>query len=189
MIYLQLFWAFIQIGMLSFGGGYASMSLIQNQVIFKYQWLTPNDFLNLVAIAEMTPGPIAVNAATFVGNQVAGIPGSIVATLGVILPSCIIVTILAWVYTRYKSLKIVTGVLNSVRPAIISIISVAGISILFSTIFKDGTPSLSSENLSYRMILYCIISYIIIRKKKMSPIKCMISFGIIELIFTIITNP
>ena len=95
MIYLQLFLAFLQIGAFSFGGGYAAMPLIQEQVVTKYAWLTQTDFTDLVTIAEMTPGPIAINAATFVGNQAAGIPGALVATLGVILPSCIFVTVLA----------------------------------------------------------------------------------------------
>ena len=85
MIYFQLFLAFLQIGAFSFGGGYAAMPLIQAQVIEKYHWLTLNDFTNLITIAEMTPGPIAVNSSTFVGNQVAGIPGAIVATIGCIL--------------------------------------------------------------------------------------------------------
>ena len=87
MIYFQLFLAFLQIGAFSFGGGYAAMPLIQAQVIEKYHWLTLNDFTNLITIAEMTPGPIAVNSSTFVGNQVAGIPGAIVATIGCILPA------------------------------------------------------------------------------------------------------
>ena len=87
MIYLQLFLSFLQIGAFSFGGGYAAMPLIQEQVVLQHSWLTMDSFSNLVTIAEMTPGPIAVNAATFVGTQIAGIPGAIVATLGCILPS------------------------------------------------------------------------------------------------------
>ena len=80
MIYLQLFLAFLQIGAFSFGGGYAPMPLIQAQVIDKYGWLTVADFTDLITISQMTPGPIAINSATFVGNQIAGIPGALVAT-------------------------------------------------------------------------------------------------------------
>ena len=94
MIYLQLFLAFLQIGAFSFGGGYAAMPLIQAQVIDKYGWLTVADFTDLITISQMTPGPIAINSATFVGNQIAGIPGALVATLGCILPSCLFVTAL-----------------------------------------------------------------------------------------------
>ena len=90
MIYLQLFLSFLQIGAFSFGGGYAAMPLIQEQVITLHNWLTFDTFANLVTIAEMTPGPIAVNSATFVGMKIAGIPGAVVATAGCILPSCIL---------------------------------------------------------------------------------------------------
>ena len=99
MIYLQLFFSFLQIGALSFGGGYAAMPLIQEQVVTLHGWLSMEAFTDLVTIAEMTPGPIAVNSATFVGIQIAGPGGAVVATLGCILPSCIIVTLLAYIYT------------------------------------------------------------------------------------------
>ena len=89
MIYLQLFFSFLQIGALSFGGGYAAMPLIQEQVVTLHGWLSMEAFTDLVTIAEMTPGPIAVNSATFVGIQIAGPGGAVVATLGCILPSCI----------------------------------------------------------------------------------------------------
>lgn len=95
MIYLQLFWSFLQIGLFSFGGGYAAMPLIQGQVVTSHGWLTMSEFTDLITISQMTPGPIAVNSATFVGLKIAGIPGAVVATVGCILPSCIIVTILA----------------------------------------------------------------------------------------------
>ena len=89
MIYIQLFLSFLQVGALSFGGGYAAMPLIQEQVVNLHSWLSMSEFTNLITIAEMTPGPIAVNSATFVGMQIAGILGAIIATLGCILPSCI----------------------------------------------------------------------------------------------------
>lgn len=92
MIYLQLFWSFLQIGLFSFGGGYAAMPLIQGQVVTSHGWLTMSEFTDLITISQMTPGPIAVNSATFVGLKIAGIPGAVVATVGCILPSCIIDT-------------------------------------------------------------------------------------------------
>ena len=88
MIYIQLFLSFLQVGALSFGGGYAAMPLIQEQVVNLHSWLSMSEFTNLITIAEMTPGPIAVNSATFVGIKVAGLPGAIAATAGCILPSC-----------------------------------------------------------------------------------------------------
>ena len=116
MIYLQLFLSFLQIGMFSFGGGYAAMPLIQGQVVTTHGWLTMSEFTDLITISQITPGPIAVNSATFVGLKIAGIPGAVVATVGCILPSCIIVTILARLYLKYRNLDLLQGVLKSLRP-------------------------------------------------------------------------
>ena len=113
MIYLQLFFSFLQIGALSFGGGYAAMPLIQEQVVTMHGWISMETFSNLVTIAEMTPGPIAVNSATFVGTRIAGPGGAVVATLGCILPSCIIVTLLAYIYTKYRKMSLLQGTLTS----------------------------------------------------------------------------
>lgn len=117
MIYLQLFLSFLQIGMFSFGGGYAAMPLIQGQVVTGHKWLTMAEFTDLITISQMTPGPIAVNSATFVGIKIAGVPGAFVATLGCILPSCIIVTLIAKLYLKYRNMAVLQGVLASLRPA------------------------------------------------------------------------
>ena len=109
MIYLQLFLSFLQIGLFSFGGGYAAMPLIQGQVVTLHGWLTISEYTDLITISQMTPGPIAVNSATFVGMKIAGIPGAVVATAGCILPSCIIVTILARLYLKYRNLDLLQG--------------------------------------------------------------------------------
>jgi chromate transporter len=105
MIYLKLFWAFFQIGLFSIGGGYAAMPLIQNQVVDTYGWLNMSEFADIITISQMTPGPISINSATFVGTRIAGIWGAIIATLGCILPSCAIVLLLAILYRKYKNLK------------------------------------------------------------------------------------
>ena len=137
MIYLQLFLSFLQIGMFSFGGGYAAMPLIQGQVVTTHGWLTMSEFTDLITISQITPGPIAVNPATFVGLKIAGIPGAVVATVGCILPSCIIVTILARLYLKYRNLDLLQGVLKSLRPAVVAMIASAGILILKNA-FPDG---------------------------------------------------
>lgn len=180
MIYLQLFLSFLQIGCFSFGGGYAAMPLIQEQVVLQHSWLTMDSFSNLVTIAEMTPGPIAVNAATFVGTQIAGIPGAIIATLGCILPSCIFVTGLAYIYTKYRSLSILQGTLSSLRPAVVAMIAKAGVSILVSAFFIDGAISFAPENISFRMVLYFAAALVMLRKFKMNPILVMVLCGLFE---------
>ena len=103
MIYLQLFCSFLQIGLFSFGGGYASLPLIEDQVTNFHHWMTVPEFTDLITISQMTPGPIAVNSATFVGIRIAGIPGAVAATAGCVLPSCIIIFILAGLYLRYRN--------------------------------------------------------------------------------------
>jgi hypothetical protein len=100
MIYLQLFLSFLQVGAFSFGGGYAAMPLIKQQVITAHHWLSVSEFTDLISISQMTPGPIAVNSATFVGIKIAGIPGAICATIGCVLPSCIIVGIISYFLKR-----------------------------------------------------------------------------------------
>ncbi|MDO4330530.1 MAG: chromate transporter [Lachnospiraceae bacterium] len=182
MIYLNLFLAFLQIGAFSFGGGYAAMPLIQAQVIERYGWLTVSDFTDLVTIAEMTPGPIAVNAATFVGNQVAGVPGALAATLGCILPSCIFVTTLAWIYTKYRNLSILQNVLKLLRPAVVAMIFTAGLAILIPAFFAEGSIHVSNGNLQIRPVLYFAAAMAALRVWKAEPIKVMVSCGIAELI-------
>ena len=104
MILLKLFLSFLQIGAFSFGGGYAAMPLIQGQVVQGHGWLSMSEFTDLITISQMTPGPIAVNSATFVGIKIAGIPGALVATFGCILPSCVLVTFIAYFYLKYQKL-------------------------------------------------------------------------------------
>jgi len=101
MIYWELFLSFLQVGLFSFGGGYAAMPLIRGQVVTVHHWLSMSEFTDLITISQMTPGPIAVNSATFVGTKIAGTLGALVATFGCILPSCIIVTVIARLYLEY----------------------------------------------------------------------------------------
>lgn len=182
MIYLDLFLSFLQIGCFSFGGGYAAMPLIQEQVVTMHQWLSMDTFTDLVTIAEMTPGPIAVNAATFVGNQMAGIPGAVTATLGCILPSCIFVTLLAWIYTRYKNLSVLKGTLSSLRPAVVAMIAKAGVTILISAFFLNGIISFGAGNLQVRMVVYFVIALVLLRKLKWNPILVMVLCGVFEVL-------
>ena len=139
MIYLELLWSFFQIGLFSIGGGYAAMPLIQNQVVDLHGWITMTQFADIMTIAEMTPGPIAINSATFVGIQVAGIPGAVVATVGCVLPSCVIVITLAYIYYRFRQLTLVQGVLAGMRPAVVAMIASAGIGLLILSFYGQRT--------------------------------------------------
>ena len=180
MIYLQLFLSFLQIGAFSFGGGYAAMPLIQNQVVDLHHWLSLSEFTDLVTISQMTPGPIAVNSATFVGIKIAGIPGAIVATLGCILPACIIVTIIAWLYLKYRNMKSLQVVLSTLRPAVVSLIATAGLTIIISAIF--GELGISINTIKIQMVVIFGICMFLLMKWKMNPIFVMVLSGILNVI-------
>ena len=179
MIYLQLFFSFLQIGLFSFGGGYAAMPLIQGQVVTLHGWLTISEFTDLITISQMTPGPIAVNSATFVGMKIAGIPGAVVATAGCILPSCIIVTILARLYLKYRNLDLLQGVLKSLRPAVVAMIASAGILILKDAFWGNG-ESMSFAGTEWSMVMIFGICVLLLQKKKMNPIWVMVLAGVMK---------
>ena len=178
MILIELFWAFFQIGLFSFGGGMAALPLIQNQVVDQYGWLTMKEYTDLLTISQMTPGPIAINASTFVGTQVAGVVGSIVATLGCIMPSCIIISILAWLYTRYKNLGIMKGILTGLRPAVVGLIASAGMAIIVMAFWGEAGLS-NFWNVDTIAIAIFVVAVLILQKFKVDPILIMIVCGII----------
>lgn len=187
MIYLQLFWSFIQVGLFSVGGGYAAIPLIQNQVVDTFGWLSMREFTDLVTIAEMTPGPIAINSATFVGIRIAGIGGAIIATFGCILPSIFIVSLLAYVYYKFKGVSTIQSVLSSLRPAVVALIAGAGLSILQVVVFQDGNINMESINWISAGIF--LVAFVILRKLKWNPILVMVLCGVAGLGLNLLFPP
>lgn len=184
MIYLELFLSFLQVGLFSIGGGYAAMPLIQNEVVTTHNWLTMAEFTDLITIAEMTPGPIAINAATFVGIRIAGFWGAVLATLGCILPSCFIVSLLAFIYYRYKGVSAIQSVLSSLRPAVVALIAGAGLSILQMVLFGELPAEL--HNLKWAGAGLFLAAFLILRKWKWNPILVMSCCGAAGLIIDIV---
>lgn len=180
MIYLQLFISFFKIGLFSFGGGYGALPLIQSEVM-AHHWLTSVEFTDLITISQMTPGPIAINSATFVGTKVAGISGAVVSTLGNILPSCIIVTLIACFYLKYKRLETFQRILKTLRPAVVALIANAGAAILYMAFFPNGIAGLSS--IKIEAVFIFVISLFLLMKKKMNPIFVMLLSGVMNVIF------
>lgn len=178
MMYLQLFWSFFQIGLFSVGGGYAAMPLIQNQVVDLHPWLTMTQFADIMTIAEMTPGPIAINSATFVGIQVAGLPGALIATIGCVLPSCVIVMTLAYVYYRFRGLNIVQGVLAGLRPAVIAMIASAGISLLVMALYGQRTLPEDLTGFDPLAVVIFLVAFFVLRRWKVSPLWVMAGSGV-----------
>ena len=177
MIYLELFWSFFQIGLFSFGGGYAALPLIQGQVVDGHQWLSLSEFFHLITISQMTPGPIAINAATFVGIRIAGPLGAAAATLGCVLPSCLVVSLLAWVYFRYRQLTAIHGALYGLRPAVAALIASAGLTLLITALWGEGgfSPTLPDPV----AVVLCLGAFLILRRFKPDPIVVMLGCGVL----------
>ena len=182
MVYLELFWSFFQIGLFSVGGGYAAMPIIEHQVVELHGWMTMQEFVDIITISQMTPGPIAVNSATFVGIQIASLPGAIIATLGCIFPSCIIVLTLAWVYSRYRNLSVVQGVLGGLRPAVVAMIASAGLSILVLSLWNGAAVSLNPADLDWVSLLLFVGALFALRRWKLNPIYAMLACGGVGLV-------
>lgn len=183
-LYLQLFISFLQIGALSFGGGYASMPLIQQQVVTLHGWLSLSEFTDLITISQMTPGPIAINSATFVGTRVGGFWGALCATTGCVLPSCLLVSLLAWAYLKYGHLSIIQDILSSLRPAVIAMIASAGFSILISILWPQGLSSLAAlaQNVNLRGFLIFLGALVLLIRLRMNPILVMVLSGAAEVL-------
>lgn len=187
MIYLQLFWSFLQIGLFSFGGGMAAMPLIQNQVVEMHGWLTLTEFTDLITISEMTPGPIAINSATFVGTRIAGFGGALVSTFACILPSCIIVSLIAWLYSKYKRLAVIKGVMAGLRPTVVALILSAGLSILVLSLWGSGGFTWDIASLDLIAMALFFVGLLLLRKFKINPILVMLGSGVVGGVFYLLT--
>jgi chromate transporter len=164
MIYLQLFWTYLKIGLFGFGGGYAMLSLIQSEVVERHDWLSSAEFTDIVAVSQMTPGPIGINSATYIGYVVTGnIWGSIVATTAVCLPSFIIVLLIAKSYRKFRSNQYVDNAFKGLRPATIGLIAAAALLLMNKENFED-----------YRSVLIFVFAFILTKFVKIHPILMIV---------------
>lgn len=185
---LTLFISFIQVGLFSVGGGYAAIPLIQEQVVHTHKLLTMAEFTDLITIAEMTPGPISINSATFVGQRVYGTLGAVVCTLGCILPAFIICLTLAYFYYKYKNFSGVQTVLGALRPAVVALIASAGVSILVLALFNTDFNNIVLSQLRWLELILFIGAFIILRKYKISAVSIIIGTGIVGTTLQFIIN-
>lgn len=181
MIYFDLFWSFCVVGAFCVGGGYASIPLIQTQVIDVHHWVNFSEFMDVVAISQMTPGPIGINAATFVGTKVAGIGGAIAATAGFVAPSLIIMISLAKLLAKYGEMGAIKGVLNGLRPAVVALIASAGF--MFLTLSLWDTERLPGNWLDPDFVstIVLLVSLVLIKKKICGVIQTLIGSGLLSL--------
>ena len=176
----EIVWAFLQIGIVSFGGGYASVSLVEKQIVTIRHWMTYQEFADIVTIDELTPGPVAINAATFVGIRMGGVPGAIAATVGTILPSCVITLRLAFLYKKYRDLSLVNGAVSGLRNMVVALIASTTLSIVLNAFFADRVLAISA--IDPVAIILCCIAFYIIRKYHINPILLMLGCGLMGLL-------
>lgn len=178
MIYWKLLWSFLQVGLFSFGGGYGILPVIQQQVVTENHWLSLKEFTDVVTISQMTPGPIALNAATFVGTKLAGPLGAVVATIGCSLPTALLALIIGHYYYKYRDMMLVKGVFEGLRPAIVSLIATAGLSILSLSLFNVETFRLGVlPSMDWKAAMIFVVCLVILRKWKSNPIYIMLGSG------------
>ena len=169
MIYLKLFLTFFKIGLFTFGGGYAMLPFIQEAVLTN-GWMEEQQIVNFIAVSESTPGPFAVNISTYVGAELGGIFGSVCATLGVVLPSFIVILIVSKIYDAFKTNKILEGCMSGLRPCVVGLIAAAVLDVFF-TVFLPTGFSFSKKDL-YVIAISAVIFALafILQKKKLHPI-------------------
>lgn len=169
MIYLELFWTFFKIGLFTFGGGYAMLPLIQEQVLHK-GWIEETALIDFIAVSESTPGPFAINISTYVGMEMGGIFGAVSSTLGVVLPSFIIILIVAGCFEKFKTNMIVAGCMTGLKPAVIGMIGAAVISIGKTVFFPAGFNLDVFSSVSFYISLSIFLVMLLLALKKVHPI-------------------
>lgn len=168
---IKLFLSFFKIGLFSFGGGYAMLPLIKKEIIEVHGWLTNAEFIDIIAISEMTPGPIAINSATFLGYRVSGILGSVVATIAVVLPSFIIMSLIFHFVNKFKDSPYSDWFFRGIRPIVLGLIASAAVSVAMDA-FID-----------IKSVLITLGIFYIVTFKRLNPIIAIIIAGITGVIF------
>ncbi|WP_243109377.1 chromate transporter [Anaerophilus nitritogenes] len=165
-VIVKIFFTFIKIGAFSFGGGLAMLPFIEKEIVYNHQWITSEEFVDIIAIAQMTPGPIAINSSTFVGYKVQGIIGAMVGSIGIVIPSFILIIILAKYFTNMKDNKATKAVFKGIRPAVLGLILSAAISV--------GKTAL----LDMKSVLIALIVLFLLKKVNLHPILAIVVAGI-----------
>lgn len=176
---LDIFISFLKIGAIAFGGAYAGLPLVEQEVVVARGWMTMAEFGDLVALDELTPGPILINSATFVGVKLAGIPGAIVATFGVILPACIVSLALVMLFRKYSNLAPVESALLSLKCMALALICSTFVKIGGGVVFPGG---FSLEGIRLVTIPIIAVAFYLLNVKKMTPLPIILSCGAINVI-------
>ena len=167
MIYLQLLYSYLKIGFFGFGGGYAMLSLIQNEVVVQNQWMTNAEFTDIVAISQMTPGPIAINSATYIGYTVAGFWGSVVATTAVCLPALTLMILITRFFLQLRDNRYVKGAIAGMKPVVVGMIGAAALLLMFP---KSADGASFIDGWSWALFATAMVASL----KKVNPILLIV---------------
>ena len=184
MIYLELLWGFLQVGLFSFGGAYGAIPVIR-EVVMKYSWVSEEKFAYLIAISESTPGPIMVNTATYIGNEVGGFWGSLLATFMVCLPAFIIILVLSMILKNFLKNSYVMAVLDGIKPCIIGIIAATGLHMIIENCFAKGVSFAANWQTLVITALLAVVMFVYkkLRKKALSPILLICVSAFLGIVF------
>ena len=184
MIFLQLFYTFFKIGLFGFGGGYAMLSMIQGEVVTRHEWLSPQEFTDIVAISQMTPGPIGINSATYVGYEGMcnacygmgwGLVGSALATMAVVLPSFILMLTISRVFLKYQKHPVVEHVFSGLRPAVVGLLASAALVLM--NVENFGSPSEDLRSFIISCVIF-VVAFVGTRRYKVNPILMIVLCGV-----------
>lgn len=179
MMLLKVMFSFIKVCMLSFGGGYSAIPLVANEIVDVQKWMTYAEYADLLALDELTPGPIMINCATFVGMKVAGLPGAIAATLGCCIPPAIFCFILDLVYRKYREVPAVAVILQAMKCMSLALVTTTVIQLGINILFPAGTVALASLDI-FSLVLF-VLAFIFVRKDIVNPIIVLMGCGVLRL--------
>ena len=180
---LDIFIAFLKIGVIAFGGAYAGIPLVEQEVVVVRGWMTMAEFGDLIVLDELTPGPILINSATFVGTKLAGLPGAIVASLGCVLPGCLLALALVILFRKFSDLKPVESALLSLKCMALALICSTFVKIGGGVVFPQGFALDSAELITLPIIA---VAFYLIHIKKMTPLPVLLGCGVVNVLLTLV---
>jgi len=182
---IEIFLNFLKIGLFAFGGAYAAIPLIEEQMVTNTGWMSFTEFSDLVAIDELTPGPIIINSSTFIGMKLGGITGAIAATFACVIPGILTALTLIYLYRKYKEIPFISEVIKILKCMSVALIFSVLIRMFVNTVFPDGHGLREIDSLSLVMV---IVSFYVLKKFKTNPLFVMLGCGMINLLVTMLTK-
>lgn len=181
---LRIFLAFVRVGAIAFGGAYAAIPLVEQEVVMNEGFMTYSEFVDLLALDEITPGPILINSATFVGMKVAGIPGAIAATLGCILVPCVAAISLLLLFRRYKNTTIVQSIVLTLKCMALALIASTMVKLAMNALMPEGLP-MDTAHAVYAAAVMCVAFYLM-HWRKLSPLPVMLGCGVLNVVVSML---